>query len=176
MRIDLHQHLWPAPFVAALRDRRTPPRLDGWLLEVAGARPYDVDPTAHDPAARAQLAAATGEDVVCLSPAVSLGTDRLPPAEADRLADAWLEGALALPAPFCTWAAARTPRALEDALAAGAIGWEVAADRLAARDGLDDVAAMLDLLAGAGRPLFVHPGPAGDMAGRPDWWTPVVPY
>ena len=30
----------------------------------------------------------------------------------------------------------------------------------------------------AGRPLLVHPGPAGtaDAPGRPVWWAPVVPY
>jgi 6-methylsalicylate decarboxylase len=37
---------------------------------------------------------------------------------------------------------------------------------------------MLDLLEEAGRPLLVHPGPAGpqDAPGRPAWWAPVVPY
>ncbi len=126
MPTDLHQHLWPAPFVAALRARREPPRLDGWTLLLAGEPPLVFDPATHDPAARAALAADDGADLVCVSPAASLGIDRLPAADADALADAWLEGALALPAPFAAWTPARTPAALEDALAAGAIGLELA--------------------------------------------------
>ena len=49
MPIDLHQHLWPAPFVTALRARRTPPRLDGWILHLPGERAYAIDPAQHDP-------------------------------------------------------------------------------------------------------------------------------
>jgi hypothetical protein len=176
MRVDLHQHLWPEPFIAALRGRRAPPRLEGWTLLLAGEPPMAVDPAAHDPAARAATAAADGDDLVCLSPAASLGIDRLPAAEADALAEAWLEGALALPGPYCAWAQARTPAALEAALHAGAIGLELAADRLAAPGGLDDLAPLLAGLEAADRPLLVHPGPAGDLDGRPVWWAAVVPY
>jgi len=50
LRTDLHQHLWPASFLAALRARRRPPRLDGWTLRLQGAPPFRVDPAAHDPA------------------------------------------------------------------------------------------------------------------------------
>src|SRR4051812_2438028 len=116
MRIDLHQHLWPTPFIAALRQRSAPPLLHGWTLELDGEPAFAVDPRAHDSTRRA---ADADDDLVCLSPAVSLGIDRLPAAETDRLAAAWLEGALALPAPFRAWATARTPRALEEALAGG---------------------------------------------------------
>src|SRR4051794_20036873 len=137
MRVDIHQHLWPEPFVAALRARGVPPRLAGWTLWLDGEPPFAVDPAAHDPAAPAALAATGGAEGVCLPPAASLGTDRLPDAEADALATAWLEGALALPAPFRAWAPARTPAALEDALRAGAIGLELGADRLAAAGALD---------------------------------------
>ena len=98
------------------------------------------------------------------------------------LADAWLEGALALPAPFRAWAMAGTRRArpggARDALDRGAVGLELAADLLAAPGGLDQLAPLLDVLEAAGRPLLVHPGPAGagDAPGRPVWWAPVVPY
>ena len=37
MQTDVHQHLWPASFLAVLRARRTPPRLDGWTLELPDA-------------------------------------------------------------------------------------------------------------------------------------------
>jgi hypothetical protein len=176
LRIDLHQHFWPEPFVAALRARSAPPRLVDWTLLLEGEPPFAVDPAAHDPAARTALAAADGTDLVCLSPAASLGIDRLPDAEADALTAAWLEGTLALAAPFVPWAPARTAAALDDALRAGAIGLELSADRLAAPGALAALEPLLGALESAGRPLFVHPGPAGEQHGRPGWWAPVVAY
>jgi hypothetical protein len=181
MATDTHQHLWPEPFLAALRARRSGPRLDGWELRLPGERPYAVDPADHDPEARAELARADGDDVVCVAASAALGLDRLPPDEAAELAEAWLEGALALPSPFRAWAMAGVrepdPDALRDALERGAIGLELAADVLAAADGLDRLAPLLDVLEEAGAALLVHPGPAGDEgAGRPGWWAPVVPY
>jgi 6-methylsalicylate decarboxylase len=64
--------------------------------------------------------------------------------------------------------------ALGDALHRGAVGLELAADVLV--DGFDRLVPLLDVLQEAGRPLLVHPGPAGAHDGRPDWWGPVVPY
>jgi hypothetical protein len=180
MRIDLHQHLWPLPFLAALRARSAPPRLEGWTLELAGEGSFAIDPAAHDPAARAARAAADGDDLVCVAPSAALGIDRLPPAEAADLAEAWLDGALALPAPFRAWATAGVdepdPDALHRALERGAIGLELAADVLAAPGALDRLAPLLEVLDAAGRPLLVHPGPAHVDAARPAWWAPVVPY
>jgi hypothetical protein len=140
-----------------------------------------VDPADHDPAARARRAAADGDALVLVAPSAALGLDRLPPAESAALAAAWLEGALALPAPFRAWATAGTEEpdadALRAALARGAVGLELAADRFAAPGGLDHLAPLLDVLDAARRPLLVHPGPAGTAgAGRPGWWAPVVPY
>jgi 6-methylsalicylate decarboxylase len=177
MPIDIHQHLWPAPFLAALRARPTPPRLDGWILHLPGERPYAIDPAHHDVDLRAEAEEA---ELVLVAPSAALGLDRLPPGEAAELADAWHEGALSLPAPFKAWAMAGTREpdaaALRGALDRGAVGLEVAADILA--DGLDRLAPLLDVLDDAGLPLLVHPGPAGsaDAPGRPAWWAPVVPY
>jgi len=176
VRIDLHQHLWPAPFLAALRARRGPPRLDGWTLELPGQPPFAVDPTDHDPELRV---AAGGDELVCVAPSAALGLDRLAPEESAELADAWLEGALALPHPFAAWAMAGLadpdPVALEAALARGAIGLELAADAIAAPGGLERLAPLLDVL--EDRPVLVHPGPAPPQLGsRPGWWAPVVPY
>jgi 6-methylsalicylate decarboxylase len=179
---DVHQHLWPEPFLAALRARRAAPRLDGWELQLPGEQPYAIDPGHHDPAARAAQAAQDGDELVLVAPSAALGLDRLPPDEAAELAAAWLDGALSLPAPFRAWAMAPTAepdaRALERALRAGAVGLELPADLLAAPGGLDRLAPLLDTLDAARRPLLVHPGPAGadDAAGRPAWWAPVVPY
>src|SRR5829696_4662605 len=178
MPIDLHQHLWPAPFLAALRERRQPPRLVGRRLELPGERVHEVDPEHHDVAARAALAAADGDELVCVAPSAGLGLDRVSETEVAELSAAWLEGALALPAPFRAWAMPAGPEALDRALAEGAVGLELGADLLAAPGGLDAVAPLLEVLERAKRPLLVHPGPAGtaDAPGRPTWWAPVVPY
>ncbi len=181
MTIDLHQHLWPAAFLAALRARRAAPRLDRWELRLPGEGTHAIAPDDHAVEARAALAAADGDRLVCVGASAGLGLDRLAPSESAELAAAWLEGALALPAPFRAWAMAGVlepdAAALRDALDRGAIGLEVAADVLAAPGGLDRLAPLLDVLDAAQRPLLVHPGPAGeDAAGRPGWWGPVVPY
>jgi 6-methylsalicylate decarboxylase len=178
VQIDVHQHLWPEPFLAALRGRRKPPRLDGWELQLPGQPPYRIDPAHHDVEARAAQAVADGDTLVCVAPSAALGLDRLPPAEAEELAAVWLASALALPPPFRAFAMPTAPSALERALAAGAIGLEVGADLLAAPGGLERLAPLLAVLNAAGRPLLVHPGPPGieDATGRPAWWAPVVPY
>src|SRR3954468_3260560 len=98
--IDAHQHLWPEPFLAALRSRRTPPRLDGWTLELPGDAPFAGDPSAHAPATRF----ARADCAISVAPSAALALDRLAPQEPARLATAWLEGALALPHPFRAWA------------------------------------------------------------------------
>ena len=181
MSVDVHQHLWPEAFVEALRTRDRPPRLRGWTLDLLGAS-FAIDPVDHDPAARGELAAADGCDIVCVAPSAALGVDRLPAEEAADLAAAWLDGALALPAPFRAWATAGLQEpdagALADALARGAVGLELAADALAAGGALERLAPLLEVLDSAGRPLLVHPGPTNGTgaAGRPAWWEPVVPY
>lgn len=174
MLIDVHQHLWPVPFLDMLRARTRPPRIEGWTLELFGRERFAIDPATHDPQARAG-----GAGVICVAMSAALGLDRLPAGEAAELAAAWLEAALALGPPFRVWAAAGTaepdPGALHDALARGAIGLELAADALAAPGGLVRLAPLLDAL--GEHPLLVHPGAtAGDIATRPPWWTPTVDY
>ncbi len=168
MSHDLHQHLWPAPFLAALRARTVPPRLEGWVLELADGA-FAVDPETHDPERRA----ADGPGVIGIAVSAALGIDRLPADEAAELAAAWHEGALALGGPFAVWATGRDPEALRVALDQGAIGLELAADALLAPDAFDTLAPLLATL--GDRPLFVHPGPSAD-AGRAGWWAPVVDY
>jgi hypothetical protein len=178
VQIDVHQHLWPAAFLAALRARRRAPWLDGWDLHLPGQPAYRLNPADHDVEARAAQAAADGDTLVCVAPSAVLGLDRLPAIEAEELAAAWLAGARALPPPFRAFAMPTTPSALEDALAAGAIGLELGADLLAAPGGLARLAPLLAVLNAAGRPLLVHPGPPAidEATARPTWWAPVVPY
>jgi hypothetical protein len=178
VQTDVHQHLWPEPFLAALRARRRPPCLQGWELHLPGQPPYRLNPAHHAVEARAAQAVADGDTVVCVAPSAALGLDRLPLDEAEELAASWLDSALALPPPFRAFAMPTTPSALEHAVGAGAIGLEVGADLLAAPGGLERLAPLLAVLDAAGRPLLVHPGPPAieNATVRPAWWVPVVPY
>jgi hypothetical protein len=176
----VHQHLWSEPFLAALRARRRPPRLDGFTLLLEGEAPYEVRPGDHDVDRRAALARADGVDRVLVAPSAGLGIADLPPDEAAALADAWHEGALALPPPFAPWATAGVrepdPDALADALARGCVGLELPATALATPAALERVAPLLAVLEDAEKPLLVHPALAAAPADAPAWWVPVVPY
>jgi hypothetical protein len=101
LRIDLHQHPWPASFIDALRARRQPPRVGERTLVLFGGERWDIDPAAHEPARRA-----SGNELICLAPSAAFGIDRLPPDDADELAEAWLVGVLALGSPLRVWGSA----------------------------------------------------------------------
>ena len=109
-RYDIHQHLWPEPFLAALEGRTAAPLLrrerdGGTTLVLAGepAAPFDAAP--HDPARRLEELRADGVDraLVCLSS--PLGIEALPRAEAQPVLDAWHDGVFALGEPFGVWGA-----------------------------------------------------------------------
>jgi 6-methylsalicylate decarboxylase len=186
MDVDVHQHIWPSSFVAALRARTEPPFLDDWTLILTGEPPYQVNPDDHDVDLRVKRNA--GLDLALVSLSSPLGIEHLPPAEAWPLIDAFHEGAAALPAPFRAWASApitdidsvRLGRTLD----AGFAGLQLPATAVSDQAGLADVAPLLDELSARGLPLFVHPGPAAGCsdgrssgsAGTPAWWPAVVPY
>src|SRR3569833_1474237 len=92
---DVHQHVWGAGFVDALRRRRDAPRLDGWTLHLDGEAPYDVDPADHDLSRRVDLAASDGFDLVLTSLSSPLGVEWLAPEGASALLDAYHDGAVA---------------------------------------------------------------------------------
>ncbi len=182
---DVHQHVWPAPLLQALRDRAEPPRLRGWTLQLAGEPDYAVDPADHDIAARAELARADGVERVLMSLSSPLGIESLPGAEGAELLDAWHAGARALPAPFAPWASASVlaidDGALAQRLDEGFAGLQLPATALAGAAGYARVEPLLALLERRGRPLFVHPGPARAAAHPADgevpaWWAAVVDY
>ena len=58
--IDVHQHLWPAQLLEALRARRRAPRLRGWTLELEGEPEYRVDPVTTTSASAATRRSAMG--------------------------------------------------------------------------------------------------------------------
>ncbi|MFI9592323.1 amidohydrolase family protein [Nonomuraea sp. NPDC052265] len=169
MSIDVHQHLWTDSFVAALRARTAPPRLDGWTLLLDGEPPYEVDPADHE------HRDTTGLDLALVSLSSPLGVEFLPPEEAWPLIDAYHEGALALGEPFGVWAATchsePDPERLAEDLDRGAVGLQIPATAVP-----DD--RLLDVLTERDLPLFVHPGPAAvaPPPGAPSWWPALVPY
>ncbi|HEY6397720.1 MAG TPA: amidohydrolase family protein [Solirubrobacteraceae bacterium] len=180
MQVDVHQHLWPAPLIDALRRRATPPRLRGWRLEVDGQADYPVDPAAHDPAVRAEQARHDGLDLALVSLSSPLGIEYLPPGESDELLDAYHEGVRSLPAPFRGWAAAGLTEpdgaALERELDRGSVGLQLPATALLDEAGYRCARPLLDVLHAAQRPLMIHPGPSPATAGTPGWWPAMVGY
>ncbi|MGI5130620.1 amidohydrolase [Pseudonocardia sp. CA-107938] len=180
VRTDVHQHVWPASLIDALRARRRPPYLDGWTLHLAGEPPYAVDPADHDPALRADRVTAAGFDRALVSLSSPLGIEYLPAGEAAPLLAAFHEGALALPQRFGVWAAAALddpdPSALETALDAGCVGLQLPATAVADAAGIAHCGPLLEVLEHHDRPLFVHPGPAPVAVDVPAWWPALVPY
>lgn len=181
MRIDCHQHLWPAAFIDALRARTTAPRLDGWTLMVGGEAPYEVSAADHDVHARRAREIREGKDQVLLSLSSPLGIEHLPFDESRELIDVWHTSALELGDPFRVWAA--TPvedfdlDGLRDILTHERIvGLQLPATALADPSAVRRMKPVLDVLQAADRPLLVHPGPASVTADAPSWWPALVPY
>ena len=182
--IDVHQHLWPDTLIEALRARRTPPMMRGWMLHLSGEPPYLVDPADHDVETRIQLDDDLHLAVVSLS--CPLGLEDLPESESGALLDGWHAGAAALPTGFGAWAAVRRRdpdlAGLAEHLADGFVGLQVPATWLATPHLLENLAPVLAVCEQAGRPVLVHPGPvetptAGESPkDRPGWWPAVVDY
>jgi hypothetical protein len=193
--IDVHQHLWPERLIAALRSRRTPPRLRGWTLELPGEPDYVVAPVRHDVEARAEQAAQDGLDLALVSLSSPLGIEALAPDEAAEMLVAYHEGVLALPAPFGGWAAACLTEIASASVAReldrGFVGLQLPATALLDAAGFERVGPLLEVLETAAKPLLVHPGPVtggaatpGSVArstgpaarATPPWWPALVPY
>jgi hypothetical protein len=179
--VDVHQHVWPAALIEALRERRRPPRLRGWTLELAGEPDCEIDPAAHDVHRRAAAAAEDGLDVALVSLSSPLGIEGLPAEEAGPLLAAYHDGVLGLPAPFGGWAAACLtdidPGALVRELDRGFVGLQLPATALLDAGGYEHVGPLLEALEATARPLLIHPGPAGAIApGTGAWWPAIVSY
>lgn len=165
---DLHQHLWPERFVAALRERRSPPLLDGGELVTREGR-FAVDLADHDPELRAGALDRDGIDVAVLSLQPSLGLDLLVPKERDELEEAWVEGVLELVSSSGRFAAFSPTRPRD-----GFVGISVGASALL---DLDAFTPTFDDAEQGGRLLFVHPDAGGPPdPGRPAWWEWAVGY
>ena len=183
MRTDCHQHLWPARLLDALRERTTPPFLDGWTLHLPGEPPCPIDPAAHDVATRAAAEVADGTGRALVSLSSPLGLEHLPGEDADPLLAAWNDGALELPDPFRVWAAAGVtdldPGSLAKTLRQDrVVGLQLPATAFADPRAVARLEPLLAECELADKPVLVHPGPAPvcDTTDLPAWWPALVPY
>jgi predicted TIM-barrel fold metal-dependent hydrolase len=179
--IDVHQHLWPATLIDALRESDNDPRLSGWQLTLPGEPPYEVRPDDHDLPKRQALDPEVALALVSLSS--PLGIESLATAVAQPLLDAWHQGAAVLPTPFRAWAAVHTYEpdlvGLTDLLSAGFVGLQVPATSMLTPAAVERLAPVLRVCEAADRPVLVHPGPAvaaSDGEQFPAWWPAVVDY
>ena len=166
---DVHQHLWPEPFLAMLARRRKPPRLRNGVLELEWQGRFEVDLDAHDPEARLRELDRDEIDVTIISLAPSLEIELLPEDEAEPILDAYHEGILGI---------SQESGGMILAFAAGRIldGFPGATVAAAALADLDRLSPLLDELASTRGVLFVHPGPTKPPPAAPPWWPAVVDY
>ena len=167
--VDVHQHLWPAPFVEALARRKTPPRLRGATLELAGEPASEIDLRAHELDERLRLLDRCEIDVAVVSLQPTLGIEALPEEEGAGLVNAWESGIREL--------AATAGGRIVPLAAGGAL--EGFAGRCVRAEALLDVAAIAPLLDELDREsafLFVHPGTPRQPRRPTAWWPSVVDY
>ena len=166
---DVHQHLWPASFVAALRARTTPPLLSRNELVTIEGR-FSVDLTVHEPEARIRALDRDGIDVAVLSLQASLGLEALTAEARDELEGLWADEVLGMVAASGGRFQALCPSRDRSGFAGTSLGASSLLD-------LERVSSVLDAAAEHGRTVFVHP-----EAGRPSppalpsWWNWVVGY
>ena len=158
-RIDLHRHVWPTEFVAALSARRTPPLLDADRLVTAeGAFPIERDAYSADRCLADLDAHAIDLAVVSLQP--TLGVDRLQAREASGLHALWGAGVQDLIVRSRGRLAAFSAGWVQDGFAGLCVSAETLHDR-------DRIARIANSLSERGQALFVHPGPGARRGQRP---------
>lgn len=166
---DLHQHLWPASFVSALRERTAPPFLARDELVTREGR-FQLELTQHDPETRLQELDRSGIDVAVLTLQPSLGLDDASDAERAALEETWVEGVTELVAASSGRLLAFSPTRAR----AGFVGISLGSSSFA---DFDRSASVLDAAAAENTLVFVHPDAGHEPdATRPDWWEWVVGY
>jgi 6-methylsalicylate decarboxylase len=182
--VDVHQHLWPEAVLRVLERRGVAPKArwqdHRWLIDLAGEPTFQVDPKDHEPDARAS-ALTVDKALVALSSPV--GIEAMPLRDALAAIAVWQEAATALRPELGWWAS--TPAALtgdgeadiaKEAIAAGAAGVTLPADRLASPTSARTALPLLQAVADTGAPVFIHPGPTNGTQGEPAWWSPATRY
>ncbi len=161
--VDVHQHLWPEPFLAALSRRTAPPCTRDGVLELAVEGSFPVDLREHELAQRLELLDRHGIDVALVSLPPTLEVDGHP-----ELADAYHAGILEVAQASDGRLRPLAHRACLDGFAGACVSAEAL---------VRGVEPLLRDLEDAGQLLFVHPGPpAAVPAGAPAWWAAVVDY
>jgi len=190
MRYDLHQHLWTAPLVDALRRRDALPfaRRAGadTVLMLPGESPAAIDAGSDSVERRLRTATRDGVDRIVIALSSPVGIEGLPRREAEPLLDAWEEGLSSLPPVFGAWGAlplrGARPHEVDGLLDRGFAGLSVPAGAIATPTGLGMLLPVLRRLEENGAPLFVHPGPSpwrprrGLESGTPAWWPALTQY
>ncbi len=190
LRVDVHQHLWTAPLLAALAQRERLPfvRHNGptAILHCAGECAYAIDTEIETPSHRAAEVRDAGLDHVLIALSSPIGIEALPRAEARKLIDAHLEGVASLTTEFGAWGPVPLdrpdPRDVDDVLSRGCAGVSIPAGALASRDAFERIDAVLAQTEAREVPLFVHPGPGPKTAPRahsltdPLWWPALTEY
>ena len=166
---DVHQHLWPTPFIEALRARGTRPLLDGQALVTREGR-FEIDLRDHETGVRLRALDRDEIDVAVLSLQPSLGLDELPTEERAALEETWTKSVAELTAGPDARFLAFSPSEVREGFAGVSLGSSEFAD-------FERSAYVLDAAASAGVTVFVHPdaGQAPDPA-RPGWWEWIVGY
>ena len=166
---DIHQHLWPAPFLSALRARDTAPFLRGdELVTPEGAFAFDA--RAHDPETRVALLDRDEIDVAVVSLQPSLGIEALPAGDRDRLEETWMAGILDLVAQSGGRLRALAPWRVAPGFAGTSLGASGLVERGRGAEALDAAGRSATL-------VFVHPEAEGAVPhGRPDWWNWTAGY
>lgn len=165
---DLHQHLWPEPFLAALAARRSPPSLEGHVLTTCAGR-FELDLGAHDPEERLRALGRVGIDVAVLSLQPTLGLATLAEAERAELEELWSESVRQVVRASGGRFAAFSPGGVRE----GFVGVSVSAAALVEGGPEEDA---LDGAHELGLPVFVHPDAGNPAEGRPPWWEWVTRY
>jgi hypothetical protein len=188
---DVHQHLWPEGFVAALSRRRAAPAVrrdgSGWIVRVPGEPDSPFGPATHDPAGRAASLHASGLDRALLCMSTPLGVEALPEDESRPLLAAWHDGVFAAGAPFGVWGAlpvhGARPADVDVLLDRGATGISLPAAALAGPGQVEAAGPLLARLEQRDAPLLVHPGPVAAPAsasaptgGDAAWWPALTTY
>src|SRR4051794_23046738 len=106
---DVHQHLWPEGFVAALAARSEAPAVRregrGWVISVPGEPDSPFGSATHDPDLRAAVRRASGLARALLCMSTPLGVEALDEAQARPLLAAWHDGVFAAGDVFGVWGA-----------------------------------------------------------------------
>lgn len=190
MRVDVHQHLWTEPLLAALAERERLPfvRRHGptAILHSAGECAYAIDTDVEAPSHRSAEVRDAGLDLALIALSSPIGIEALPRAEARHLIDAHLEGVASLTGEFGFWGPVPLdrpdPRDVDDLLSRGCAGISIPAGALAGPDAFERIDRILAQTEEHDVPLLVHPGPGPNTPPRgasltdPLWWPALTDY